>query len=298
MSGLSSSRRVWSARIATLSDGLRARVLPSAAAVPSARGRIRRRCGPDHDDLGLEIAQAEALDVGEAAVGVDEELGRDDRRRDHPLADLLRRIRQPGGHLQALAQRGRRLRRLDRVDPLQESAAVAGVVGDDLGRSSNLMTMARSSASISLTTFLAACLGFRQPAGRDVGRGHARRAIDQEHEPLALAAASLHARAGQGEHRQRHRQKLQKQEQVAPQSLKQTVDVQVFQAPPPQDRARHPDRPPAQLEEIKRDDPDRHAGQHEPRRQSQWRAELDRRAQAAQSIPEIASWPSGLPARS
>ena len=129
--------------------------------------------------------------------------------------------------------------------------------------------MARSSASISLTDLLGRLLGFRQPAGGDVGRRHARRAVDQQHEPLALAAAPLHPRAGQGEHRQGHRQELEEQEQVAPQPLEQTVDVQVFQAPPPQDRARHPDRPPAQLEEIKRDDPDRHAGQDEPAGQPQ-----------------------------
>ena len=91
-----------------------------AASVSAAVGEWRRRRA-DHDDLGLEVAQAEPLDVGEAAVGVDLQLGRDDRRGDDPLADLLRGVGQPGGDLERLAERGRRLARRDRVDPLRSS---------------------------------------------------------------------------------------------------------------------------------------------------------------------------------
>ena len=85
------------------------------------------------------------------------------------------------------------------------------------------------------------------------------------------AAGALHPRAGQGQHRQQHGQELEEQQQVPPQPLEQAVDVQVFQAPPPEQRARHLHRPPPQLEEVQRDDPDRHAGQHRPRGQAQRR---------------------------
>ena len=91
----------------------------------STRRHGRRRVGAgrraDHHELRLEVPQAEALDVGEAAVGVDEHFGRDERGRGHhPLADLLGRIGQPGGHLQRLAERRGRLGGRDGIDPLQQ----------------------------------------------------------------------------------------------------------------------------------------------------------------------------------
>ena len=130
------------------------------------------------------------------------------------------------------------------------------------------MTIARSSASISATTFLACSLAFASRVGRDVGRRHARGTIDQEHESLSLPGSSPHPRAGERQHHKRDRQKLKKEQQIAPQPLKQAIDVQVLKASPPEDRTGNANRPPPQLEKIKRNDSDRHAGQGKPERDS------------------------------
>ena len=81
--------------------------------------------GADDDDLGLDVAQAEARDVGEAAVGEDVQLRRDDVGGDHALRELqsievLRGQRQPGDDLQGVQQRGRPLRRADPRQPLPQ----------------------------------------------------------------------------------------------------------------------------------------------------------------------------------
>ena len=108
------------------------RVVDPGLGVGAGRALGRRRIGgrgrADHHDLGLEVAQAEALDVGEAAVGVDLELGRDQGRGgDHALADLLRGVGQPGRDLEGLAERGGRLGRLDGVDPLRAARGLSPV---------------------------------------------------------------------------------------------------------------------------------------------------------------------------
>ena len=177
---------------------------------------IRRRRRADHHHLGLEIAETETLDVGEAAVGVDKKLGSDDRRRDHALADLLGRVGQARRHLQTVAQRRARLRRLDRVDPARERPAIARVVRDDLGRVGKLDHHRQVVAFHVGDDLLRLLFRFRQPVGADVGRRHARRAINEQHEPLPLAGRSLHPRAGECEHRQRNRQKLQEQQEITP----------------------------------------------------------------------------------
>ncbi len=100
--------------------------------------------------------------------------------------------------------------------------------------------MARSSASISLTTFLAACLAFASRLGATSVAAMLAELSIKSTNRWPWPAAPLHARARQGQHRQGHGQELKEQEQVAPQALKQTVDVQILQAPPPQDRARYP----------------------------------------------------------
>ena len=156
------------------------------------------------------------------------------------------------------------------------------------------MTIARSSPSIAVDDLLGLLLGLRQPARGDVGGRHARRVVDHQDEPLALAGRPLDPRPGQGQHRQQHGQELEEQQQVPPQPLEQAVDVQVLQAPPPEQGAGHLHRPAPQLEEVQRDDPDRHARQHRPRRQPQRRGELDREAHrtpADREIPVIARWP-------
>ena len=80
------------------------------------------------------LTQAETLDVGEAPVRVNEQLGSDDRRGDDPLADLLGWIGEPRRDLKPVAQRGASLRRLDRIDPLRKRPAIARVARNDLRR--------------------------------------------------------------------------------------------------------------------------------------------------------------------
>ena len=185
-----------------------------------------------------------------------------------PLAFVatLPGIRQAAGQLERTAQVGAAGRRLDRRQPLAEQPAIRREFLHDLRLVAKLMIIAVMPESIWSIRPSASCFASssRFAALVDVGRRHAGRVVDQEDEPLAFEPAPFPTRPQQREHRQPDQQQLQKHQQILPQPLPQAVDVQVFDRPLPEIRARHFERLPLELEEIERNDRRRHERHQHP----------------------------------